>query len=407
MSERQVPSHVPIHVPTHVPAELVRDFDYLDSSSETDVYRYFAKLHDGPDIFYTERNHGHWVFTRYADMEYVLQHSEDFSSKAHTIPMEGKPDPVPLVEYDGKLHADFRLLLSPFFTPKAVGDLKTKAGNFTNALIDEFYGRGECDFTRDFALKMPIGIMMDLMGLPDSDRDYLLELSDNIVRADSAQMRAKAFADVYAYVGQKVLPLRRANPGSDLFSCLLQGKVDGGRALADKEIMGLGVLLIGAGLDTVVAMLGFITRFIADHPAHRQQLLDDPALINDALEEMMRRYHIANLARMVTRDIEYKSVQLKAGDLILLPTTLAGIDERRYVDPWTVNFQRNDKKILAFGTGPHQCIGAYLARTELRVFLAEWLKRIPHFAVKPGVQVVTVTGRANATPSLPLVWKTQ
>jgi cytochrome P450 len=107
---------------------------------------------------------------------------------------------------------------------------------------------------------------------------------------------------------------------------------------------------------------------------------------------------------MTVHDIEYKGVLLKAGDLILLPTTLAGIDERQFPDPFTVNFQRKDKRNLVFGRGPHQCIGAFLGRTELRVFLTEWLKRIPHFGIKPGAEVVSITGRANSIPTLPLVW---
>ena len=134
MSDLSTPAHVPAHVPT----DLVRDFNYLDSLSETDVYRFFGKLHDGPDIFYTTRNHGHWVATRFADMEYILEHSEDFCSEAHTIPKEGKPFPVPLVEYDGTAHTGFRMLLAPFFLPKAIGDLQGRASEFTNNLIDGF-----------------------------------------------------------------------------------------------------------------------------------------------------------------------------------------------------------------------------------------------------------------------------
>jgi cytochrome P450 len=170
--------------------------------------------------------------------------------------------------------------------------------------------------------------------------------------------------------------------------------------------MGLGTLLIAAGLDTVAGMLGFITLFLAQHAEHRRQLRDDPALINDALEELMRRHHLANISRLVARDTQLGGVQIKAGDCIFLPTSAAGIDERRYQDAMTVNFKRGDKKSLVFGRGPHQCIGSFLARTELRVFLQEWTQSIPDFEVKPGATPIASTGTSNSVRYLPLVWKT-
>jgi len=102
--------------------------------------------------------------------------------------------------------------------------------------------------------------------------------------------------------------------------------------------------------------------------------------------------------------MEYKGVQLKAGDLILTPTAAAGIDPKRYADPYKVDFKRGDKRSLVFGRGPHQCIGSFLARTELRVFLQEWLKRIPDFSIKAGETPIAVPGKANGMRYLPLTW---
>ena len=118
----------------------------------------------------------------------------------------------------------------------------------------------------------------------------------------------------------------------------------------------------------------------------------------------MRRHQSANIARLVVKDIRFRGVEMKAGDMVLTPTSMAGIDERRYDNPMTVDFDRADKKSLVFGRGPHQCIGAFLARTELRVFIAEWLKRIPEFTIKPGTTPVTAPGRGNTVLSLELTW---
>jgi cytochrome P450 len=166
----------------------------------------------------------------------------------------------------------------------------------------------------------------------------------------------------------------------------------------------MGALLLAGGLDTVAGMMSFIMIFLSGHEAHRARLIADPAIIPTAVEELMRRHQTANIARVVTHDIVYKGVAMQAGDMVLTPTSMAGLDDRRYANPYEVDFDRADKKSLVFGRGPHQCIGAFLARTEIRVFLAEWLRRIPNFAIKPGEKPVVVPGRGNSVHYLPLVW---
>lgn len=390
-------------IPPHVPPALVRDVLWSDVDGETDPYDHWKEFHTYPDIFYTPRGGGHWVATRHEDLEYIVNHPEDFSSRHETMP----PNPfvLPLLEYDGKIHQDFRNMLAMFFTPKHIGNLEKIARELTISLIEGFRQKGECEFMSEFAQRMPIIIILNLLGLDPEDRPYLFQISEEIVRSNDPQIKATAFARLGQYIREKVIPARRATPGNDVFSAVMAAKVDGGRAVTEDEIVGLGTLLIAAGLDTVTAMLGFITRFLAGHPVHRQQLLDDPGLINDALEEMLRRFHISNVARVVARDLEYKGIQFKAGDDILIPFSTAGIDARRYDAPFTVDFKRGDKKTLVFGRGPHQCLGAMLARTELRVFLQEWLTRIPHFEIKAGEKPVTVVGSTNGLLYLPLTWQ--
>jgi cytochrome P450 len=129
-------------IPSHVPSQLVHDFDYTDMRGETDVFRHFGKLHDGPDIFYTPRLGGHWVVTRFSDMEEVLGNDSLFSSHHQSIPYW--PINAPLLEYDGPKHDDFRKVLAPFFTPKSIGSLEHVARELTRSLINEFYERGQC-----------------------------------------------------------------------------------------------------------------------------------------------------------------------------------------------------------------------------------------------------------------------
>ncbi|UCV23650.1 cytochrome P450 [Ferribacterium limneticum] len=390
--------------PAHVPAELVRGFNYYDLGDGKDLYEHYKKLHSGPDIFYTPEFGGHWVLTRYEDIAHLLENDKDFSSRHQTIPYP--PFLVTLLENDEPLHSDFRNLLQPFFTPKSIGALEQVATDLTVSLIEGLVDKGECEFTQEFALRMPIIIVMNVLDLPSEDTPYLIQISEDMVRSADPKVQEAAFGRVFEYFATKIIPARRANPGKDMVSAIIHGKVDGGRVPTDMEILGLCSLLIAGGLDTVASMLGFITVFLANNPEHRQQLIDNPALIPSAMEEMFRRHHITNIGRIAVRDIDYKGIHFKAGDFILAITALAGLDERRYPDPLTVDFNREDKKHLVFGRGPHQCIGSFLARTEIRVFLNEWLKRIPHFEIKAGESPLVIPGKANRVARLPLTWKT-
>ncbi|MDH0426642.1 cytochrome P450 [Stutzerimonas stutzeri] len=201
---------------------------------------------------------------------------------------------------------------------------------------------------------------------------------------------------------QKVIE-HRANPGGDLLSAIATAKVDG-ELLNEHDLTGMLILLLLAGLDTVASMMGFFARFFALNPAHRRQLIEDPSLINNAVEELLRRYPIANLAREVTQDFEYCGVSLKAGDMVVAPTALDGLDDRRFEDPMSVNFNRDKPIHATFGGGVHRCMGSMLARTELRLFIEEWLKRIPDFEIKPGVEVKVAARSVATITSLPLVW---
>ena len=397
-------NQIPAHVPAHVPAELVRDFNYFDMAADSDLHEHFRKLHDEPDIFYTPHHGGHWVTTRYDDMAHVFDHPDDFSSRRATVPFA--PYQITLMENDGELHDDFRKLLQPFFSPKSIGTLEKVATELTTSLIDGFINKGECEFTHDFAMRMPIIIVMNLCEFPDQDTAYLTQISEDITRSHDPQSQAAAFGRIVEYLATSIIPARTANPGKDMISAIIHGKVDGGRTPTQMEIMGLATLLIVGGLDTVASMLGFIALFLARNPAFRQQLIDEPSRIPKAMEELFRRHGVANIGRTVARDLDYKGIHFKEGDFILIPTAAAGLDDRHYPDAMRADVDRVVRKHLSFGRGPHQCIGSFLARTEIRVFLTEWLKRIPHFEIKAGDAPRVVPGKANRITYLPLAWRT-
>jgi cytochrome P450 len=391
--------------PAHVPPELVVDFDYsAPSGHEEDVHLAWHRLHDDgvPDIFWTPRYGGHWVATRADDIDHIQTEYTDFSFSSVTIPSE--PGNIPLVplELDPPEHALYRNLLTPRFGPKQVQSLKEDIGNLTNALIDNFQNRGECEFVSEFAKRLPVDIFLAMVDLPLEDRDELLAMTEMSVRPSNPQERLEASQRLFTYV-QYWIEQRRADPGSDLFSLMVNATIDGQR-ISDERTFGLLQNVLFGGLDTVASALSFITRFLAENPAHRRQLVEQPTLISQGIEELLRRFGIPQTARVVTRDMEYKGVQFKQGEQIQLSKTLHGLDERRYPKPLNVDFNRRPRDHAAFGAGVHRCIGAGLARRELQIFLEEWLRRIPDFEIKSGEKPVTSSGKVNGVLYLPLSW---
>jgi len=166
----------------------------------------------------------------------------------------------------------------------------------------------------------------------------------------------------------------------------------------------VALLLLFGGLDTVASTLGFIARFLAQHPAHLKQLVDDPTLIPQAIEELVRRHGVSSTTRLIKQEVVLANATLQPDDLILLYTPLAGLDDRVTPDPLTVDFHRVKPSHAGFGNGRHACVGAGLARREIQIFLEEWLKRIPEFHIASGTTPVIGAGMVSGVLELQLEW---
>lgn len=398
-------------IPAHVPDEAVRDFDFYcidrrESKEEFDVYAMYRRLQDeGPDLFYTPRNGGHWVVLRYEDLEKIYFDLEHFNSRHNMIP------PAPhggfgFLNYNGSRHAAFRNLLQPFFSQKVVGQFEPTIREVAGKLIDGFAAKGECEFMMDFAKKYPTLIVMKfILELPEEDTPYLMRFVDDVAHAghDMAAFN-QAFQKIAEYIATKVIPARKANPGSDVISAIIQSAPEG-QPITEEEILGTISVLIVGGLDTMVGALGFAGKHLALNPQHRRAICADRSLIPAAADELLRRYAITNHARTCIKDVEFKGRHIAEGDLILLPTTASAVDEKHFENAMTADFsRRNNRKNLTFANGPHYCLGTFVARSEMGIFIDEWLKRIPDFDIKPGTAIKVTTGITNHVESLPLVW---
>jgi len=395
-------------VPGHVPQELVRDFDLFDvPRNGADAITALAQLHrDYPDIFWTPRNGGHWVATRADHIEAMLRDNKHFSSQRVFLPRDDSvPQAIPL-EIDAPLHIDLRKPIGRALFPKVVEGVASNVRELAIELIEGFLDRGECEFVSEFATIMPIYIFLDLVDLPRADRERLLPLAADFIKGGTAELRAVAQQDLFDYV-RAIVRARREKPGEDLGSIVVNCTAAGERISEDDALSYMTNTLL-AGLDTIASALSYIVWFLAENPNHRRQLierLDDEAFLKRAIEELFRRYSIPNSARVVVGDVEVGGVSLRDNDFIVLAMSLAGLDERNHSCPMHVDFQReNSNRHLQFGAGPHTCPGATLARREALIFLQEWLRLVPEFAVKPGHVPEQITGVVCSFERLELVW---
>jgi cytochrome P450 len=389
-------------IPDHVPQDLVVDFDIrTDPIFQGDPQAGLYSLRGRTPMFFTPRSGGHWVVLDGGAMTEVYQDTERFTAKgslerapdgAVQIPMG--LDPPELLKY--------RVLLARLLSARAMNELADSIRSLAIELIDRVRDNGACEFVSEVAELYPVTIFLRQVDFPLSELPRFRRWAKAMFHDPDPAKNAEAVFNITNYLSATIKD-RRGTHGTDLLSQLLQSQV-ADRALNGEEMLSIMFTIFGGGLDTVVSTLSFIIRFLAGSPAHRDQLIAEPALIPQALEELMRRHSITSLFRLAKHDMEFHGVRLRAGDRLWCSTVMIGLDEKRIPEPLTVDFHRAKAGNPIFGVGPHHCPGRYLARLELRIFLEEWLRRIPHFAVEPNSVIPILTGPAMGLGRLPLRW---
>jgi cytochrome P450 len=399
--------------PDHVSADLVVDFDYLNPAGIEcgDVYAVFKQLQQQvPDIFWTPRNGGHWVVTRAEDIRWVQENYQIFSHEVFNIPRGIMPVIMPPLTVDPPMHARYRAVLNPFFTASKVQQSAEAARALTIEVIEGLRPRGGCEFVDDFSRIMPTSIFLGIAGMPLDRREEFVGWAKGFMHAGSDQDTRNAYLGKIVGYLQETIADRTANPGEDLISKIV-GFRQNPRFQGEQEIVGMAVLMFFGGLDTVASMLSFIAWHLATHPEHRRRIIEDPAIIPRAVEEYLRRHGLSNTGRLILSDVERKGAHMKADEMIMVPIAMSSLDERKHPNPFEVDFDREElfdaKGVPAhntFGNGPHKCIGAPLARQEIRVFLEEWLRLIPDFRLDPERPPTSHAGSVNGVNDLHLVW---
>ncbi|MGD9791909.1 MAG: cytochrome P450 [Acidimicrobiia bacterium] len=347
--------------------------------------------------------------------DYVLRHHELFSSDC-LMPL-GNVRPLIPLNVDPPKQSKYRKILDPLFAPKKMDALEGDVTARANYFIDQFIAKGECNFTEDFAELFPSAVFLSLMGLPWEHLHQLLALRDGILHSEkinpAAAVDPTARFEVMNSTGQKIydyfnaeLDAREAKPTDDILTHFITAQVDGDK-MTREEILDLCYLFLIAGLDTVSDSLTCMWAYLAANPEQRERIVNDPSVIPNAVEEMLRFETPVpyGVARTATRDVTLPNgATVSQGTAVIVSYGGANIDPKEFPDGLEVNFDRPDNRHIAFGGGVHRCLGSHLARRELRIALAEWHKRIPVYSIKPGHEDLQFPPGLRHVHDLMLVW---
>lgn len=394
--------------PDHVPPELYWDHDLIAFTAELeDPFIAGSRLHGGPDMIWAREvgfGRSAWIPTRYALQEEIFSDYGRFSSEGimGLNEMLGVDWPMIPIELDPPCQTLYRQVLNPLFSPRVVSRIEADIRDTCDALIAAFEPRGECEFISEFAIRFPTYVFLAFMGLPREMAPQFLEWDHTLWRSEDVDVRTRCARAILRYLEGFVEGQRRL-PSSHFMAGLFSGSIDG-RPLTTKEILGICYLVYTAGLDTVYSSLGWYMRHLAGDLALQERLRAQPRDIPRAVNELLRAFCVVSGVRTVTRDMEFHGVALRRGDLVCLPTYIAARDPEAFENPHVIDIDRQPR-VLAFGTGHHTCVGAHLARREIRIVLESFLSRFRNIHIPAGQAYRYHSGAAVVgVDYLPLAW---
>jgi cytochrome P450 len=356
---------------------------------------------------------GFWALSRHADVLAALKDASRFSNAGGVsldrASVDHAEDVMSFLAMDPPRHTRMRALVSRAFTPRRVAGLAGRIRALAARSLDAVVPRGRCDFVADFAGRLPMDVISDLLGVPEADRARLRAWADTLVHreegvADVPPAGIDAAIALIRYLIELVKE-REQRPGDDLTSALLAAELDGDR-LRKRDVVAFLHLMIVAGNETTTKLLGNAVYWLWRHPGERARLRRDPGLVPRWVEETLRYDNSTQaLARTLTEDVTLHGERLRAGDKVLLLIGSANRDERVFPDPDRYDLLRATGASLAFGHGTHFCLGAALARLEGRLALEAVRTRIPDYVVEEAGLRRVHSSNVRGFAALPLRWR--
>ena len=361
--------------------DVVHHYDYRLIAEMADPFPLLAEGRSKCPVTHSDLHDGYWVLFTYEDVGHVARNPLTFcSSLGLGIPDHGFPLRLPPIETDPPHHIQYRGPLLELFSPGAVARLEPQIRAIVTDLIDSFIDRGEADLATELTIPLPNIVIPRLFNLPAEDGAKFHDWAERLLGVTSDFDAAlEMFAYFVGVFEDRVATPR--DPESDFPSMILEIKIDDAPITVD-QAAGMMCALVSAGVDTTANAGAHIFDLMSKDPTLRDQLIADPGLIPQAIEEFVRYITpVATEARVTTTEAQIRETKIAAGDRITVNWIAANHDPAEFDHPDSINFQRSPNRHYGFGAGPHRCLGAHLARLELRVLLEEVLRRIPDFKV--------------------------
>jgi len=352
---------------------------------EAPVYR-----HDGPP-----GEEDYWCITKHEDLKLISKSPQLFSSEAKAaIPRDPDENSLPMLRLimlnmDPPKHRQYRTIVNKAFTPRMVNGLERAVDKMVDEIIDNVIEKGECDFVDELAAPLPMQVICEMMGVPEGHRRGIYELANKMVGFDDPEYNdgvrpagaadpdyQEASAEMFMYANS-LAERARSHPGDDLATALLNAEVDGEK-LTEMEFNSFFLLLAVAGNETTRTVTTNGMLDLIKHPDQRQLILDDMSLVDSAVEEILRHEPAVHaFRRTAMADTEIRGVPIAEGDKLLMWYPSVNRDEDVFERPEEFDVRRSPNDHLAFGVGEHFCLGANLARMELRKIFRGLLERVP------------------------------
>ena len=331
---------------------------------------------------------GFWAVTKHADVQAISRDPQTFSSELGGTFISDQTDEalsrmrLSILNMDAPKHNRYRRLVSKGFTPRMVGQLVATIEKRAARIIDDVADREECEFVEDIAAKLPLEMICEMIGLPEADWPRMFDLSNKLVGFDDPEYRSTpeegetAAIEIFGYC-DAIARDRRENPRDDLMTALVQAELDGER-LDDLELNLFFVTLVVAGNETTRNLINHSMLALLENPGEVRRLREDPELWPTAVEEMLRwGTSIHNFRRTATRDTEIRGVPIAQGDKVVMYYLSANRDDEVFADPYRFDVGRTPNEHVTFGGGGvHHCLGANLARAEIRAIMQQLVERL-------------------------------
>lgn len=388
-------------------------FDPYDVEINADPYPAFARLREEAPLYYNEQ-FDFYALSRFDDVSKALVDHETFSSARGAIIELIKANieipPGTVIFEDPPIHDVHRKLLARMFTPRKINALEPKIREFCAQSLDPLVGRSRFDFITDFGAQMPMKVISSLLGIPEDDQEMIRDYGNAQLRTEAGKpMNAAQDGMVTGEVFEAYIDWRADHPSDDIMTELLNveftdetGTV---RRLRREELLVYLNVVAGAGNETTTRLIGWAAKVLAEHPDQRRQLVENPALIPQAIEELLRFEPPApHVARYVTRDVTLYGQTVPEGSVMMMLIGAAVRDHRQFPPDGDVfDIHREPRQHLAFSVGTHYCLGSALARLEGRIALEEMLKRFPEWDVDMDNAALSPTSTVRGWDSMPAI----